>query len=155
MCGREEGDFGNSFFDIGILDKLSHLFEHTEEVTLFGWGEPTIHPKFKEILEFLNRYPVRKYFVTNGTTLNRIKKYLFDYTVEIMAVSLDGATAETNNKIRIHSNFDKIVSDLKAIVQQRKEKRLQYPYINFVMTLMRRNLFELPDMVDLAYKIGI
>ena len=80
---------------------------------------------------------------------------MLDYKVDIMAVSLDGATAETNNKIRIKSNFDQIVSGLKSIIQQKREKRVQYPYINFVITLMSSNLHELPDMVNLAYDIGI
>ena len=155
MCGRDESDFSGSFLNIQYLEKLEHILNHIEEVTLFGWGEPTIHPKFKDILEFLDRYPVRKYFVTNGTTLHRIKKYLFDYKVDIMAVSLDGATAKTNNAIRRKANFDQIVTELRTIVQYKREEKINYPYINFVITLMRSNLSELPDMVDLAHRIGI
>lgn len=155
MCGREEGSFIHNFFDIRYLYKIKHIFEYIEEVTLFGWGEPTIHPKFRNILEFFSLYPVHKYFVTNGTTLERIKKYLFDYKVDIMAVSLDGAVAKTNDMIRKKSNFNQIVSDLRTIVQQRKDKGLNYPYINFVFTLMKGNLHELPDMVNLAHDIGI
>lgn len=155
MCGRNEGDFTYNFIDIQYLYTLKHIVNYIEEVTLFGWGEPTIHPKFKDILGFLNKYPVRKYFVTNGTTLQKIKQYLFDHKVDIMAVSIDGAVAETNNKIRKNSNFDQIVSDLKTIVLQKKQEKINYPYINFVFTLMRSNLHELPDMVDLAYTIGI
>ena len=155
MCGRDGGDFKYNFLDIQCLYKLESILNYVEEVTLFGWGEPTIHPKFKDILEFLNKHPVKKYFVTNGTTLHRIKQYLFDFKVDIMAVSLDGATSETNNKIRKNSNFNQIVSDLKVIVNRRKAEKVNYPYINFVFTLMKRNLRELPDMVDLAYKIGI
>ena len=156
MCGRNESNFTYNFFDWKHVENLKHILEYkVEEVTLFGWGEPTIHPQFKDILKFLSRYPVRKYFLTNGTTLHIIKDYVLDYKVDIMAVSLDGATAETNNKIRIKSNFDQIVSGLKSIIQQKREKRVQYPYINFVITLMSSNLHELPDMVNLAYDIGI
>lgn len=155
MCGREGGDFKYNFLDIKCLYKLESILNYVEEVTLFGWGEPTIHPKFKDILEFLNKHPVKKYFVTNGTTLAKIKEYLFDYKVDIMAVSLDGATAVTNDKIRINSNFDQIISNLKAIVKRRKEGKINYPYINFVFTLMKRNLHELPNMVNLAHSIGL
>ena len=155
MCGRDESDFVYNFFDLNHLDLLKPIFEYIEEVTLFGWGEPTIHPKFRDILEFLNGHPVRKYFVTNGSTLHRVKDYLFDFKVDIMAVSLDGATAAVNNGIRVNSDFDRIVSNLRDIVRIKKEKNLDYPYINFVFTLMKRNLRELPDMVDLAYDIGI
>jgi radical SAM protein with 4Fe4S-binding SPASM domain len=155
MCGRDESDFPGKFFDIQYMEKLEPILKYIEEVTLFGWGEPTIHPKFRDILEFFNKYPVRKYFVTNGTTLHKMKEYLFDYRVDIMAVSLDGATAKTNNAIRRKSNFDHIVSELRTIVQHKRKEGTSYPYINFVVTLMRSNLAELPDMVDLAYSIGI
>lgn len=76
-------------------------------------GEPTIHPKFKDIIELLNKYPVKKYFVTNGTTLHKIEDLLFDCKVDIMAVSLDGACEATNDKIRRGASFNKIVSSLK------------------------------------------
>jgi radical SAM protein with 4Fe4S-binding SPASM domain len=155
MCGRDESTFSTRFLDLTYLEKIIPLLTFAEEVTLFGWGEPTIHPKFRDILEFLNGYPVCKYFVTNGTTLHKIKEYLFDFKVNIMAVSLDGATAATNNGIRVNSNFEQIVSSLKDIVRKRKERGVDYPYINFVFTLMKRNLHELPDMVKLAHDIGI
>jgi radical SAM protein with 4Fe4S-binding SPASM domain len=155
MCGRDKSAFQNIFLDLSYLYALDDVLKHAEEVTLFGWGEPTIHHQFKDMLQFLDAYPVHKYFVTNGTTLRKIADDLFNFKVDIMAVSLDGSTAETNNEIRIKSDFNKVVSDLEAIVHQRRMKNVRYPYINFVVTLMKRNLHELPDMVNLAHAIGI
>src|SRR3989338_6156576 len=155
MCGRNESSFTKNFFDISYLYRLEPALSYVEEVTLFGWGEPTIHPRFKDILEFLNNFPVKKYFVTNGTTLHKIEDLLFDFKVDIMAVSLDGACEATNDKIRRGASFNKIVSSLKKITARKRENRLNYPYINFVMTLMKSNLYELPEMVDLAADIGL
>ncbi|OGW71073.1 MAG: radical SAM protein, partial [Nitrospirae bacterium RIFCSPHIGHO2_02_FULL_40_19] len=155
MCGRNESSFTKNFFDISYLYRLEPALSYVEEVTLFGWGEPTIHPRFKDILEFLNNFPVRKYFVTNGTTLHKIEDLLFDFKVDIMAVSLDGACEATNDKIRRGASFNKIVSSLKKITAKKREHRLNYPYINFVMTLMKSNLYELPEMVNLAADIGL
>ena len=72
-----------------------------------------------------------------------------------MAISLDGAKAETNNSIRINSDLDFIVKELKDIVRIKKEKKLNYPYMNFVMTMFDRNIEELPDLVKLAAEIGL
>ena len=155
MCGRNESSFTKNFFDISYLYRLEPALSYVEEVTLFGWGEPTIHPRFKDILEFLNNFPVKKYFVTNGTTLHKIEDLLFYFKVDIMAVSLDGACETTNDKIRRGGSFNKIVSSLKKIAAKKRENRLNYPYINFVMTLMKSNLYELPEMVDLAADIGL
>jgi radical SAM protein with 4Fe4S-binding SPASM domain len=155
MCGRNESSFTKNFFDISYLYRLEPALSYVEEVTLFGWGEPTIHPRFKDILEFLNNFPVKKYFVTNGTTLHKIEDLLFNFKVDIMAVSLDGACEATNDKIRRGASFNKIVSSLKKITARKRKNRLHYPYINFVMTLMKSNLYELPEMVNLAADIGL
>ncbi len=90
-----------------------------EEVTLTGWGEPTIHPHFKEMLEIINKHSARKYFCTNGMSLKKIKDAIFDYNVDVFAVSLDGATDETNSRIRRGSNIKQITEDLKDIVREK------------------------------------
>lgn len=155
MCGRDEANFTLTVFDTDILKSLSPILDEVEEVTLFGWGEPTLHPQFEEILAFLDNYPVKKYFVTNGMRLDKIKDWLFKYHVDIMAISVDGAKPETNNTIRVNSDLDFIVKELKDIVRIKKEKNLNYPYMNFVMTMFDRNIEELPDLVKLAADIGL
>ena len=126
-----------------------------EEVTLMGWGEPTIHPNFIEMLEIINKHSARKYFCSNGMNLKKIKNAIFDYNVDVFAVSLDGATDETNSRIRRGSKIDQITEDLKDIVRIKKERGLKYPWINFVFCAMRSNIRELPDLVRLAAEIGI
>lgn len=155
MCGRDDFNFKLTTFDINILKNLESILNKVEEVTLFGWGEPTLHPQFEEILKYLNNFPVKKYFVTNGMKLDKIQNYLFDYKVDIMAVSLDGAKPETNDRIRVNSKLDFIVKELKKIVEIKKQRNLNYPYINFVMTMMDSNISELPELVQLASDIGL
>lgn len=155
MCGRDDAEFKLTTFDINILKNLEPVLNHVEEVTLFGWGEPTLHPQFGEILDYLNKFPVRKYFVTNGMKLDKIRDYLFDYNVDIMAVSLDGSRADTNDRIRVNSKIDFIVEELKKITTIKKERNLDYPYINFVMTIMESNIAQLPELVQLAADIGL
>lgn len=155
MCGRDEAEFAPTVFKLDYLKKLEYLLNIVEEVTLFGWGEPTMHPQFIDILKYLNDFPVRKYFVTNGMRLNKIKDALFDYKVDIMAISLDGAKPETNDRIRFGGSFDFIIKNIKEIVKQKREMNLDYPYMNFVMTLMDSNIEELPNLVELASEIGL
>lgn len=155
MCGRNAADFKSTVFDMDVFRSFEPLMDVVEEVTLMGWGEPTIHPHFNEMLEIINNHSARKYFCTNGMNLKKIKNAIFDYNVDVFAVSLDGATDETNGRIRRGSKIDVIVEDLKDIIQIRNERGLKYPWINFVFCAMRRNLHELPDLVRLAAEIGI
>lgn len=155
MCGRNAADFKPTMFDMDVFRSFEPLMDVVEEVTLMGWGEPTIHPHFNEMLQTINMHSARKYFCTNGMNLKKIKNAIFDYNVDVFAVSLDGATDETNGRIRRGSKIDQITEDLKEIVQIKKERGLKYPWINFVFCAMRSNIQELPDLVRLAAEIGI
>lgn len=155
MCGRNAANFKPTVFDMDVFRSFEPIMDYAEEVTLMGWGEPTIHPHFNEMLEIINRHNARKYFCTNGMNLKKIKNAIFDYNVDVFAVSLDGATDETNGRIRRGSKIDVIKEDLKDIVRIKKERGLKYPWINFVFCAMRSNIKELPDLVRLAAEIGI
>ena len=155
MCGRNAWDFHLTQFKLEWLDKLSPLLISAEEVTLMGWGEPTVHPHFVEILQFLNKYPVKKYFCTNGMKLGELTEALFDNHVDILAVSLDGSTKEMNDRIRKGADFNKIIGNLKRITTLKKVRGVDYPYINFVFTAMEDNYHQIPEMIDLAAEIGI
>ena len=155
MCGRNAADFKPTVFDMDVFRSFEPLMDTVEEVTLMGWGEPTIHPNFIEMLEIINKHSARTYFCSNGMNLKKIKNAIFDYNVDVFAVSLDGATDETNSRIRRGSKIEQITEDLKDIVRIKKERGLKYPWINFVFCAMRSNIRELPDLVRLAAEIGI
>lgn len=155
MCGRNAADFKPTMFDMEVFRSFEPLMDTVEEVTLMGWGEPTIHPHFNEMLEIINRHSARKYFCSNGMNLKKIKDAIFDYKVDVFAVSLDGASDETNGRIRRGSKIEQITEDLKDIVRIKKERGLKYPWINFVFCAMQSNIRELPDLVRLAAEIGI
>lgn len=155
MCGRNAADFKPTIFNMDVFRSFEPLMDSVEEVTLMGWGEPTIHPNFIEMLEIINKHSARKYFCTNGMNLKKIKKAIFDYDVDVFAVSLDGATDATNSRIRRGSKIDEITADLRDIVKMRKERGQLHPWINFVFCAMKSNIKELPDLVRLAADIGI
>ncbi len=155
MCGRHFSHFEPTFFQRSWLDCLEPLFYITEEITLMGWGEPTIHPHFSEILEFLSKYPIKKYLCTNGMLLNILAPKIMKGSVDILAVSLDGPNQDLNTKIRKGSNFTKICSGIREIISIRKKKGDNKPYINFVFTAMKCNIQFLPDMIHLAAELGI
>ena len=155
MCGRNATDFKLSVFDFEWFKWFEPMFDEVEEVTLMGWGEPTMHPKFVDMLALIDKHSARKYFCTNGMNLDKITNAIFDYQVDVFGVSVDGATDKTNNRIRPGSQLSKIKSDLVNIVKIKKERGLKYPWINFVFCAMKSNINELPDVVKLAADIGI
>ena len=155
MCGRNFAEFKPYYLPLEIVEYFRPFFNIIEEVTLMGWGEPTIHPCFTTILEILDQYDVRKYFLTNGKLLNDLKKAIFDFHVDILRVSVNGATPETNDTARKGSSLKEITEVLSEIAAIKKERGFPFPYLGFVMCLQRSNLQEFPALIDLAAKIGL
>ncbi|ACL22190.1 Radical SAM domain protein [Desulfitobacterium hafniense DCB-2] len=155
MCGRNSATFELTRFNSEWFKKFEPIMSDIEEVTLMGWGEPTIHPQFKEMLQYLHERGIRKYFCTNGMRLDVLKDAIFDYEVDVFAVSMDGADAKTNEFLRRGLNYQKVIEGLKAITNEKALRGLNFPHINFVMTMMKSNIRQLPDMVDLAAELGL
>jgi MoaA/NifB/PqqE/SkfB family radical SAM enzyme len=155
MCGRNAVEFRLSQLDMEFFYSLEPLFDTIEEVTLMGWGEPTFHTRFEEMLRVLSNHSVRIYFCTNGMRLGKLHRTIFDCKVDVFAVSVDGATNETNGAIRKGSDLDAINGSLKKIVDEKRANSLKCPYINYVFCAMKRNLHELPSVIEMAADIGL
>lgn len=155
MCGRNAADFQPTQFQMEWLKYFEPVRNLVEEVTLMGWGEPTVHPDFVEFLRWAYESGMRKYFCTNGMRLEQLTPALFEYHTDIFAVSLDGAEEKTNQSIRRGSDFHKILKALEQINRKKAQEHLEYPYNNFVFTAMKQNIRELPALVRLAGDIGV
>ena len=156
MCGRTFQGFCNpTNLNLGIIKKFDSILETAEEITLFGWGEPLVNPNFIMMMDELKKYPdLRRYVLTNGTTLDVLKDIIIKYRLDLLSISVDGATANTHDKIRRGSSLNLIIKNLKEIMKLQAEN-VNIPYIDFAFTLMERNIRELPELIKLAYQLQI
>jgi MoaA/NifB/PqqE/SkfB family radical SAM enzyme len=155
MCGRNAKHFRPVYFNMDWLRKLESAAESVEEVTLMGWGEPTMHPQFTGFLKWAEDFGMRKYFCTNGIKLGELTPAIFEYEVDVIAISMDAANHELNSAIRRGADFNLIISNLENITSEKKRVGTPWPYMNFVTTLMKKNLYEFPKIVQLAAEIGL
>jgi MoaA/NifB/PqqE/SkfB family radical SAM enzyme len=75
--------------------------------------------------------------------------------VHQLCISIDGATKETYESIRIGGKFDKLMSNIKALNAAKEDLSSRLPKIWFNITLMRSNIRELPHLVKLAHTLQV
>jgi MoaA/NifB/PqqE/SkfB family radical SAM enzyme len=157
VCGRNSVHFEPRYLPFEHFKLLTAaLAPHgLEEVTLMGWGDPTMHPDFKDMLRFAHEQRVRKYFLTNGMKLKELEDVLFETETEVFAVSVDGAKQETNSFLRSGSQLDYINKSLERIMNRRARENLKSPWCNYCVTLMKQNINEFPAIVQMAADVGI
>jgi MoaA/NifB/PqqE/SkfB family radical SAM enzyme len=57
------------FFDLEEgTDNLAELIQNALTVYLFGFGEPTMHPRFPELVRYVGEYETQVEFVTMDLT---------------------------------------------------------------------------------------
>ncbi len=98
-----------------------------EECSIFGsllritgGGEPLLHPQIIGLIEFAKTIGTRVGLITNGSLLtpNKVDR-LLDTGIDAIDISADAADQETYSKIRVGLNFDKLVENVRYLVNKR------------------------------------
>ena len=112
-------------------------------------GEPLMHPQIGEILEILRQDQLRFTMETNGILCTpELARDLVRSGLGYISVSLDGADADTHEWVRgVKGCFDAAVSGIRNLVAAGIRPQV-------IMTLMRRNVDQIEDVVCLAESLG-
>lgn len=152
MCGREAVRFKPCFLSTEYIHWLHDALHYITEITLMGWGEPTLHPEFDSVLMQIGQYPCKKYICTNGMLLDRYKESIVKNKVDLLSISIDGAMSSTNDRIRDGSSLNTILSNIDALNAMRCS---EVPAISFVFCIMKSNYSEIYELIELAYQHNV
>jgi len=115
----------------------------------FSGGEPTLHGEFNEVVEMLAGNGLTFTMITNGWNFTEwfqtMKSRLS--SIRRLGFSLDGATEEVHDLNRACGSYRRVLQAASIC------KYKDIPF-GIRMTVTRRNIHQLEDMVLLAAKIG-
>jgi MoaA/NifB/PqqE/SkfB family radical SAM enzyme len=138
------------------LENLKGILPFVVRCYMFGNGEPLLHPHFLDFVRVISDYGVVIQFNTNGTLLDeKMRDGLVSSRVDTITFSIDGATKETYESIRVGAKFATVIGNIKALSQLKKEKGQNSPHLGIAMVAMRQNIEEFPAMVSLAADLGV
>jgi len=133
------------------FEGIAAAFEHTDWVYLQGWGEPLLHRRIFDMIARAKAAGCRVGFTTNGSRLTRrTGERLLELDLDLLAVSIAGATAATHEAIRVGSDFAQLTENLRRFLLLRAERRSAAPKVEVFFLMTRTNLAELPQAVELA-----
>lgn len=113
-------------------------------------GEPTLHPQFVEIADFLTAEGLSLTMETNGTLIDAaLARHLKEQTsLWHVSVSIDGPNAEIHDPFRgVPGSFDAATRGFRALVDAGFKPQL-------IMSLHRGNVQYLEDVVQMAVELG-
>jgi radical SAM protein with 4Fe4S-binding SPASM domain len=125
-------------------------------LTMQGLGEPLLSPYLLDQVRLARSHGLAVGFNSNATLLSRARAdELVAAGLDWLHVSVDGATAGTYEGIRHGASFDTVIANLAGLVAAKRAAGSATPWIRVVFVAMRRNVAELPDLVDLLARTGV
>ena len=118
----------------------------------FNWrGEPALHTGLEELVRYAKRKRILEVQInTNGIPLTekRIRE-LIDSGIDRVIFSMDGATRETYEKIRVGASFEKLMKNIRLVHDIRTEKGRRKPFIRIQMVRMKDNESEVQNFIEM------
>jgi MoaA/NifB/PqqE/SkfB family radical SAM enzyme len=134
--------FAKKIIDQGVENGLYSL--------KFNWrGEPLMHKGLEELVAYAKEKGIIDVqFNTNGLLLtdDRIEN-LIKAGLDRIIFSLDGASKEIYEKIRVGGNFERVVSNIMKLYEKKKEKNSITPFVRVQMVRMKDNKDEVDTFI--------
>ncbi|MEM3697172.1 MAG: radical SAM protein [Candidatus Bathyarchaeia archaeon] len=146
----EEADMNLGLFK-SIVDQLRQSWYKTRALNLTGLGEPFMNPNLVQMVSYAKDKGLNVGMNTNLTMVNEdILKNLIKAGLDWLTVSIDGATKETFENIRVGAIFEGVVENIKFTIDLRERMNAKRPRIYLNYTICEQNIQEIPEMIKLA-----
>ena len=136
----------------GILDKFPKL----RWINITGEGSGFLNPDFEEMLKLLRSRRVSVNFVDELEFMTEERaKSMIDMGVNCIWCSMDGATKETYEKVKVGCEHDKVIENIKTLVRLKKEAGSPFPALCFRFIASTLNVHEMPMMPKVINDLGV
>ena len=156
MIFHKEGSAYN--LGIRLADKINdwlYNYEHPIQVHIGSDGDPFASHVYRHFMEQTPERDNIKYSIlTNGLMFKEFHNtvpHIIDNLQEL-GVSIDGATKETYEKLRLGGKWAKIIEGMECMAKQKQKHDFRF---NLHMVVQQDNWHELEAMLELGHKYGV
>lgn len=124
-------------------------------VNLTGEGDAFLNPDYLNMIRYLKAKGVSIYLVDSFDLINKKIAYeLVSAGVDGIYISMDAVTKETYEKIKAGCHFDKVVENIRSLLEIKKQLGSPLPEICFRFVINKLNVHEMANFVKLVRSIG-
>lgn len=130
-----------------IIDKAVN--KGTKAIRLCYINEPLIRPDLDQFIKYASDAGILDIIITtNGTLMTKaVSKKLIEAGLTKLNVSLDAATKETYDKVRVGGDFEKTIKNIHDFLDVRKDLGRKLPKIRLSFVVSKINQHEYDEFV--------
>ena len=136
--------------------RLRPLFRESVRVHLQGWGEPLDHPDFLGMVAVAREAGCDVSTTTSGRYMTRdLAEALVESGLDVIAFSLAGATAGTNDSLRAGTPFERVQESVRLLQEVRRGKGGVHLEIHFAYLLLASRIGDIGLLPGLMQELGV
>ena len=154
--GTIHRDKGTMHFDTytKIIDQIK---DYCVWLSLYSWGEPFLNRRIHEFVAYAHQ---RKIATIMSSNLNKpltpqMAEDIIKSGLDVMIVSLDGVTQEVYEKYRVGGHLDRVLDNVKLLVEKKRELGYSTPHLEWQFIVMRQNEHQMEEARQLANQMGV
>jgi len=134
--------------------KIVDGFPNLKWIGLTGIGESFLNKDFLKMLRYVKSKSVYvELYDTFFFIDEKTARELIEIGVDLILASIDGATKETYEKIRRGSDFERVINNVKTLVELKREMNSYFPRLGFHYIISTINLKEIPHYIEMVHSI--
>jgi len=131
-----------------IVDDIADYIYH---ININGMGEPLLNENICEMIKYAKAKNIYVDLYTNLQIENQdVIEGLVHCDLDAILISCDGATKDIYEKYRINGDFDRLLNNIKVLVEKKKSRNSSKPQVNIQCILFEHNENQLPQMAELV-----
>lgn len=159
ICRSVKADLGrqHKFMPLALFKKIvDDLVPICGSIGVSYCGEPLLNKEIFAMIRYASDKRMLVSMLTNGVLLNTgARMGVLDSGLHFMAISMDGATKDTYEAIRVGASFERLVENIRSLVKERNLRGQASPSIDLQMVVTKRNIYEIDTFERLARSLGV
>ncbi len=118
---------------------------------IYFQGEPFLNKNIYKLIKYSDQNKIYTTTSTNGHYLTKENcQKIIQSGLKKIIISLDGVNQKTLEKYRIGVNYDKIITGIQTLVEEKKQTTSRFPVIHLQFLVFNHNQHQINDFKKLA-----
>lgn len=137
-------------------DAINQAGTHLAYLQLFFQGEPFLHPKIYDFINFAAKKNIYTSTSTNGQflTVTNCEK-IVKSGLHRLIISVDGSTQDVYEKYRVGGSLDLVLNGISELINTKNKLKSRTPFVIMQFVVFATNEHQLPDIKKLAKALKV
>ncbi|KKQ95722.1 MAG: Radical SAM domain protein [Candidatus Woesebacteria bacterium GW2011_GWB1_43_14] len=134
---RKEPGYHPSDMPLPLFQKLADQMSNSSILTITGDGEPLVVRDLPKMVHYATEKGITVRLITSGLILSeRVTRELLESQLDFIDFSLDAATEESYNQVRLDSNYRKVIGNVNRFLELRNEIQGENPTTKVLVSMI-------------------